>query len=1092
VFPLGVTTVSCTGIDASGNVAGEHFVVTVEDTSLPTILGLVSPSPNRNGWNNTDVAVTFTCSDTASGVVTCDGDATLSREGDRQSVGGISVDTAGNIATATVTGINIDKTAPVVLIKSPAQGAEYLLSEPILTDWEVRDALSGVSNATGTSQSGLAVDTSSLGVHEFSLTAIDRAGNSATVSHSYTVVSPFADFVMHNTEVGLEGGSPRDEFLVEGVFTIGGFSDGINLPNEAVAVTFDGFTQTIPPASFVRESNGLGFQYDGASGGITRFIIRDDGQFLVKAEMLRLPGVGLSAPVHFSLRIGDDLGQAVISLNDEGPFRLEVRQTRDFFGTVLSVAGGILVANTDAGVVEVSVTAATRIRLSQKSDAELADLIIGDLVAVSLEEKEGEYFADKIVRVPVKTRNKHVPGEVVAITDTHITVASTVPAAAPVTFRRAQSTPVRFHRGESKIGVGSFVIIGAVRDPLTGLLSAEAREINVIPGLEAIDKGVGGDPVYGLPSSNQVKIVGVLEGIDKGGNWIVNGASIAIGAFTQVDEGLTVGQTIQIRAELHPGGSLLARRAGKAVTGQGDAAEIKLEGSFEGIDELTGDWVISGLHISVDTAADTDGIPSLGQTIRVLARLKDDGSLLVREIENKLDPENSQPGSARLKVQGTFLGVDAQENWEVNGVKFAVDQSTRMEGSPALGQPIAVEAVRQEDGSLLAQYIDGETLVEFLPGNRAKLRGRIEETLDDGSFVIQGISVARGVLTEVAVELQAGGFVEVEILIQNNGSLLAIGIEPKDEDALREFPHSSPVNIQGILDRVNSDGTLVVNGIVVATGPLTDVKGKLVAGARVNLEGLFKSNGSIMARELKISGRRSTLGGVEARIQGRVEEIDRDRLGNAGAISVNGATIKLVTLTRIKGNLEVGTRVTVQAIIADGTLVARDVVELDQSADPQGDGRFVINGAADAIGLNDQGLPEELEFNGLEIEVSSQAIVSEIPVSESSVQIQGDINGGVLIATKLEPDPDAADRQGLIEFDIQGSVASIINDEDGNVVEFVLDGNRLSVQTLTLFDGILERGMIIRVDGIVSEGQLLASRIKHVGENREGSGSNSP
>ena len=392
VFPLGATTVSCTGIDASGNVAGEHFVVTVEDTSMPSIVGRVSPSPNANGWNKTDVAVTFTCSDIASAIITCDGDSTLDREGDLQSVGGIAVDNAGNIATATLTGINIDKTPPIVSITSPAQGAQFLLSEPVLIAWEVKDTLSGVDRSTGTAKHGSAVDTSSLGPHEFSLTATDRAGNSTTTTHSYTVVSLFADFVIHNTEVGLEGGSPRDEFLVEGTFKTGGFSNGIEMPSEAITVNFDGFTQTIPAASFTREANDLGFKYDGASGGITRFIIRDDGQFLVKAAMLKLFGVGLSSPISFSLTIGDDVGQTDIRLEDDGPFRLETRQTRDFFGVVLSVGDGVLRAKTNAGIVSVPVTPSTSIRLSRKPVAGLLDLIAGDFVAVSLEDQDGEVF----------------------------------------------------------------------------------------------------------------------------------------------------------------------------------------------------------------------------------------------------------------------------------------------------------------------------------------------------------------------------------------------------------------------------------------------------------------------------------------------------------------------------------------------------------------------------------------------------------------------------------------------------------------------------------------------------------------------------
>ena len=66
-----------------------------------------------------------------------------------------------------------------------------------------------------------------------------------------------------------------------------------------------------------------------------------------------------------------------------------------------------------------------------------------------------------------------------------------------------------------KGGVGAFVIIGAVLDPLTGLLSAEAQEINVVPERVTTGKLVEEDPAGGPNSFNQAKIVGVLEEIDK-------------------------------------------------------------------------------------------------------------------------------------------------------------------------------------------------------------------------------------------------------------------------------------------------------------------------------------------------------------------------------------------------------------------------------------------------------------------------------------------------------------------------------------------------------------------------------------------------
>ena len=129
-----------------------------------------------------------------------------------------------------------------------------------------------------------------------------------------------------------------------------------------------------------------------------------------------------------------------------------------------------------------------------------------------------------------------------------------------------------------------------------------------------------------------------------------------------------------------------------------------------------------------------------------------------------------------------------------------------------------------------------------------------------------------------------------------------------------------------------------------------------------------------------------------------------------------------------------------------------------------------------------RGQPEILELNGRDFVVSSMAITGKVPVEGSAVEIQGDIDDGVLLATKIEYEPESAEKQGRIEFDVQGAITSIINDENGNVAEFVVDGNRLSLQTLTLFDGILERGMVVQVAGIVSEGQLLASRIEQIEE----------
>ena len=116
------TVVSGTCTDAAGNTSTAASATVKIDTTTPTIVGSRTPGPNVNGWNNTDVTVSFSCSDELSGINSCSAPTTLSGEGAGQSVTGTAVDQAGNTASATVGDINIDKTIPTIA-GLPAAGA---------------------------------------------------------------------------------------------------------------------------------------------------------------------------------------------------------------------------------------------------------------------------------------------------------------------------------------------------------------------------------------------------------------------------------------------------------------------------------------------------------------------------------------------------------------------------------------------------------------------------------------------------------------------------------------------------------------------------------------------------------------------------------------------------------------------------------------------------------------------------------------------------------------------------------------------------------------------------------------------------------
>jgi hypothetical protein len=170
--------------DLAGNESNEVVKTFKIDWTAPTIAGSASPAANGDGWNNTNVTVSFNCGDTLSGVATCTEPVILSGEGAGQSVTGTAVDKAGNSASTTVSGIKIDMTAPEVsLVGGLADGTTYYFgSVPAAPTCYANDALSGVDGSCS-------VDGyfTTVGSHTVTASATDKAGNNATASATYEV-----------------------------------------------------------------------------------------------------------------------------------------------------------------------------------------------------------------------------------------------------------------------------------------------------------------------------------------------------------------------------------------------------------------------------------------------------------------------------------------------------------------------------------------------------------------------------------------------------------------------------------------------------------------------------------------------------------------------------------------------------------------------------------------------------------------------------------------------------------------------------------------------------------------------------------------
>lgn len=78
------------------------------------------PPPQSSGWHNTDVTVSFTATDSHSGIATVSSPVRVSAEGANQPITGTASDKAGNSASATCR-VSIDKSPPALTASaSPA------------------------------------------------------------------------------------------------------------------------------------------------------------------------------------------------------------------------------------------------------------------------------------------------------------------------------------------------------------------------------------------------------------------------------------------------------------------------------------------------------------------------------------------------------------------------------------------------------------------------------------------------------------------------------------------------------------------------------------------------------------------------------------------------------------------------------------------------------------------------------------------------------------------------------------------------------------------------------------------------------------
>jgi hypothetical protein len=254
----GGTTLTCSATSVGGT--DSKSVTIKRDATDPTVTADAKRGPDHNGWYNAPFTVSFSGTDTTSGNVSCDASVTYSGpDTDAQSINGSCTDEAGNTASDTFD-FKYDQGKPSVALIGFDAGATFTLGATLPSP--VCDVQDTVSGAADPSPSALKTadkrNASGFGSVTYTCTGADNAGNSASVSKTFSVVYGGASGILqpinpNNTSVFSRGRAVPVKFRLAGDGAGSGFPNGFNTGSwtlQRVQVNCTGFN----PIDSTRES----------------------------------------------------------------------------------------------------------------------------------------------------------------------------------------------------------------------------------------------------------------------------------------------------------------------------------------------------------------------------------------------------------------------------------------------------------------------------------------------------------------------------------------------------------------------------------------------------------------------------------------------------------------------------------------------------------------------------------------------------------------------------------------------------------------------------------------------------------------------
>jgi hypothetical protein len=300
---------------------------------------------------------------------------------------------------------------------------------------------------------------------------------------------------------------------------------------------------------------------------------------------------------------------------------------------------------------------------------------------------------------------------------------------------------------------------------------------------------------------NKFSFTGEVEAIGET-EWTISGRAVRVDELTEIEDGIEVGDQVEVRGGIADDGTLWASSIRKLV-----ANGFEFTGVVESIGPEA--WTISGISVTVGVSATIGAGIEEGSVVHVTGEILEDGTWLAASIE--------LAETQSFDFTGVVISLDP---WNVSGIELETDEQTQIDEGIDVGNRVRVRGRVLADGTWLA-----ESITQIDEGRRHHVEFVAEvESIDP--WIVGGVAISVTEQTQIDDDIQVGDLAQVKGNLLPDGTVAAKKIE-------RMSGAQGCTDIVVVVREVGEGQVTLLNGRVIPLGEGVQVEGEINAASVV-------------------------------------------------------------------------------------------------------------------------------------------------------------------------------------------------------------------------------------------------------------------